>query len=242
MAEALFQSIEIETLSYCNLRCATCPVAVAPRERTVMPTETFRRLVDELAAVDYAGALSPHFYNEPFADGRLPELMAYAAMKLPRARLLVFTNATLLTRELFEAMPSAIAEYVVTTDDETIRAAFERLMAELDPAQRAKFRARSIAAGALFSRGGVVSLPGLRPVRRCSLPSRYCAVNAAGDVVLCYNDYLGKGAQGNIHRASLLEVWNAPDNVARRAAVARGEFSGEPCSKCETNVSQEELA
>jgi radical SAM protein with 4Fe4S-binding SPASM domain len=241
MQSVLFQNIEIETLSVCNLRCGTCPVSLHPRKPLALGEAAFRRVVDELASVDYAGTFSPHFYNEPFADSRLPELMRYAADRLPRAALLIFTNTTLLTRDLFEKMPAAIREYLVTVDEEAIRLSFERLMRELTPEQQRKFRARSIAQNGLFSRGGSVQLPGLKRVKACSIPSQYCIINAAGDVLLCYNDYFCKSVLGNINDTPLLEIWNAPANVKLREEAAAGAFQGEPCAQCESNVPQEAL-
>lgn len=237
MTVELFQSIEIETLSFCNMRCGTCPVALHPRPRQAMSDATFRSVVDELAGIGYAGAFSPHFFNEPFADERLPELMAYAAKQLPRATFHIFTNTTLLNRRLLERMPASIRSYIVTIDNGQIRRSYERLMAELDDDQRALFFPRSIADGKLYNRGGsVAAQPGLRKVLRCRVPAHYCCISGNGDVPLCYNDYFGEHVLGNVNQTPLLEIWASQKFQDLRHAIAEGRHEGLLCARCTSNI------
>lgn len=237
MPVELFQSIEIETLSFCNMRCGTCPVSLHPRQRQAMSTEVFRSVVDELAAVDYAGAFSPHFFNEPFADERLPELMDYAVRQLPRATFHIFTNTTLLDRRLLSRMPKAIRSYVVSIDNDIIRHSYERLMAELDTPERALFFPRSISDGKLYNRGGSApAQPGLRKVARCRVPAHYCCVSANGDVPLCYNDYFGEHVLGNVNKTPLLEIWGSQHFQDLRRTIAEGRHAGLICARCTSNI------
>lgn len=63
--------VSLETVTTCNQKCYFCPVSVAPREDEEMSTETFARIVGELA--EYRDSIDGVFlqsYNEPTIDRR----------------------------------------------------------------------------------------------------------------------------------------------------------------------------
>ena len=231
----MFKAFEIETTTVCNLKCANCPVATRPRKPALMPEPLFRKAVDELAGLGFSGDFSPHFYNEPFADRRIVDLLGYAADRLPDARFVIFTNATLLTPDLFRAMQAAcpVAEYVVSIDEPVIEKAVTVLKRELSPGEGGLIRTRRLADGFLSNRGGLVE-PGDDLVHpgRCMMARDYMVVNAYGDVVLCYNDYLGSETFGNIGEQSLMDIWNREDFRAVREDAANGVFHTDLCRAC----------
>ena len=207
------------------------------REKHYLEEEYFYRLIDELASIDYSGSLSPHFFNEPFADHRLPELIRYAADKLPHARILIFTNTTLLTTELFRKMPNhRIDSYIVTTDNRIIEKSCTRLLNQLDPFEQSKIQTRSVSDCGLYNRGGLVStIPYTSRIEKCVIPEQYCIINAWGDVVLCYNDFFSENAFGNIKNESLMDTWNRPEFTQIRQQIAEGVFDLPLCQRCEAN-------
>lgn len=92
------RTIQVETQTGCNADCVFCDYGTSsvgqPSGR--MEPELFRRIVDECAA----GGLrrfSPYLTNEPLADDRLPDLLAYAGRALRRAKIVVTTNGHFLT-------------------------------------------------------------------------------------------------------------------------------------------------
>jgi MoaA/NifB/PqqE/SkfB family radical SAM enzyme len=52
----------------------------------------WRKIVDDLAAVRFAGRIGPYFYGEPLLDKRLESLVAYARARCPYAEIQVNTN------------------------------------------------------------------------------------------------------------------------------------------------------
>ncbi|MEW6659108.1 MAG: radical SAM protein [Thermodesulfobacteriota bacterium] len=99
--------VQVQTINKCNRSCAFCPSEKFPRQLEFMSLETFQRVLDELAALGFAGRFSPYLQGEPLLDNRLPQLLSMARATLPRAKLLIQTNGDPLTVEkglaLFEA-------------------------------------------------------------------------------------------------------------------------------------------
>lgn len=72
----LLKYVAIESNTNCNQSCYFCPVSVAPREKYLMPTELYERIISEVAA--YRSTIEAVFminYNEPTADPRFVELV-----------------------------------------------------------------------------------------------------------------------------------------------------------------------
>ncbi|GIX49442.1 MAG: radical SAM protein [Candidatus Tectimicrobiota bacterium] len=99
-AVALFTRIQIQTVSWCNRSCAFCPSGKFPVPKAFMPLEVYRRVIDQLAELEFAGRLSPYLMNEPLLDKRLPELIAYARQRCPQSWIAINTNGDALSESL----------------------------------------------------------------------------------------------------------------------------------------------
>ncbi len=94
------RTVQIQTITGCNADCFFCPYgstqAHQPRGR--MPAKLFRALIDECARYPVR-RISPYLMNEPFLDPQLPERLRYIRRRLPRAKLVLTTNASMLRPE-----------------------------------------------------------------------------------------------------------------------------------------------
>jgi MoaA/NifB/PqqE/SkfB family radical SAM enzyme len=92
----LLKYVSLEAHTVCNQACYFCPVSVDPREDYFMPTETYERIVGELAAWrDTIEAVFMISYNEPTLDKRFVEqVRTIKQAGLPPA---VLTNGSGLT-------------------------------------------------------------------------------------------------------------------------------------------------
>lgn len=215
----LFETIEVEISSGCNLRCVTCPNKDHSRPDVSLPTEVIWAIVAELKSLDFAGNFSPHFYNEPLLDPRLPEILEHVRHELPQVCTTLFTNFTLMTPEMYRRLAQSVDSFVVTVDEPSIRLKVERIRAQLTEVESSKLRVRSLEGAGLSNRAGAVDVgeaPGRR-LTQCNFPEHYLVVDAYGDVHLCCNDYFGKALFGNVRERSLLEIWRSPAFVAARA-------------------------
>ena len=90
--------IQIQTRTGCNGGCVFCPYEESHDAvpQGVMPDDLYARLVDEIARDGSARRLSPFLMNEPFLDRNLLEKARLMKRRVPRARVLVTTNAGVL--------------------------------------------------------------------------------------------------------------------------------------------------
>lgn len=95
--------VSLEAHTVCNQSCYFCPVSVAPRESHFMPTETYERIVRQIAELgEPIEAVFMISYNEPTLDARfVDQVRAIREAGLPPATL---TNGTGLTPERVDAL------------------------------------------------------------------------------------------------------------------------------------------
>jgi hypothetical protein len=95
--------VSLEAHTVCNQECYFCPVSVSPRKPYFMPTETYERIVGEIAALDEPiEAVFMISYNEPTLDNRfLDQVRCIRDAGLPPSTL---TNGTGLTPQRIDAL------------------------------------------------------------------------------------------------------------------------------------------
>ena len=231
-----FLRLEVETSTGCNRRCPFCPVATAPRPDHRMPEDLFLSIVDQAAQMGFRGRFSPHFFGEPLLDPRLPHLLGETRRRLPRARIVVYTNGDALTPDLALNLLDAGTDLFVVTFEDRESAAFGRTRAALRPwTVRRRFLVRRFPrdVAAPYNRGGAVRIPGPpRRRRACFAAASTLVVDAWGRVRLCFNDYRGEVTWGDLAHERLEDVWHRPAYARLRQDLLRGEFTTATCRAC----------
>ncbi len=97
--------IQLETVTKCNAKCPFCPQHEIVRDPARMPTDTWRKIVDDTRG--WGVTYRPFLTNEPFVDKRQPEIVRYIKENDPTARVEFNTNGELLTEELSLALLEA---------------------------------------------------------------------------------------------------------------------------------------
>jgi MoaA/NifB/PqqE/SkfB family radical SAM enzyme len=94
------KTIQIETFSGCNAACIFCDWRInkdtVPRGK--MNDTLFRKIIDE-CALHSVQRISPFLTNEPLLDKALEDKLIYIRKKIPRIRLVLNTNGSLLSEE-----------------------------------------------------------------------------------------------------------------------------------------------
>jgi len=90
--------IQMETVTKCNAKCPFCPQNEIVRDPARMPTETWRKIVDDTRG--WGITYRPFLTNEPFVDNRMPEVVRYIKGNDPTARVEFNTNGELMTEKL----------------------------------------------------------------------------------------------------------------------------------------------
>ena len=114
-----FNDINIEINTGCNRRCEYCPNSKFERGllkyEKFMDKRLFKKIINELSAINFAGRISPQCYGEPLLDKRVIELMSYANKKLPNVCLVMITNGDFLTIDLYNKLINAgIKKFIIT--------------------------------------------------------------------------------------------------------------------------------
>lgn len=240
----MFNNINIETTTLCNRRCSYCPNSIFDRSlkqnEKLMPEEMFKKIINDLQMIKFTGRISPHFFGEPLMDKRLVRFMKYAHDVLPKAKLVIYTNADLLDTTMLENLYHVgVNHYVITLhgNDKQKEINKKRINA-LE--KYIKENKRNIDINLinftektyLSNRGGLVKVK--KTIKKCSFqnPTNPLVIDYKGDVLLCCNDYLGNVSFGNIASDSLLDIWNR-DNFKRiRKDISRKIFKLNICKKC----------
>lgn len=228
----IFTALDFEINSHCNLECSYCPASFKNgRGKNLMPFDTFKKAIDDLSKINYSGRISPHFFGEPLLDERLPELMAYARKKLPKAQIVIHTNGIRLSKEKYQQCINAgVDGFLVTQHTKKMP---KNVVDIIDSkfSKHGTIKVRSIEDLTLFNRSGLVKPKKERKMNRCYYLSDEISITHSGNVV-CTNDFGETHIFGNVNESSLLDIWYSKEFVTVRNELKRGVFKLDMCKRC----------
>jgi radical SAM protein with 4Fe4S-binding SPASM domain len=226
-----------------------------------MSIETYQRVLDELASLDFSGRFSPYLQGEPLLDSRLPDLVALARQTLPRAKLLIQSNGDALTVEkgltLFKA---GLHKMIVNCYDhhgdhvsrvQNIAREMARKHCGLRYTKSDFYHMIRAENHAKISQEITIedktwwkentgenwagNIPGAieEPLRKsCSRPFEQLYVQFNGDVVLCCCDWRGEVIFGNLLESSLLEIYSGRIASQYRENLSQKNRKMKLCEVC----------
>ena len=236
--------IQVQTCSWCNLRCGFCPNITEHANRTqeLMDRSVYDKIIADLKQIDFSGMFIPYLMNESMLDPRLVELVSYARRELPKAYILIDTNCTLLTKEKLKTLIDAgVDDIRLNCYSEDMYERMMALVATLDNREPVRYivpyykeRERS----AYYNRGGnidvhnrVDQIPDLK--MRCLKPFNQMFVNFRGDALVCCSDWQYRIVMGNVQKESLMNIWNNARYALYRNLLCKGERRQlDLCNKC----------
>lgn len=238
----LFKYCEIETINRCNGTCSFCPVNRNddPRELAKMTKELFKKIIDELAQMEYVGKLALHSNNEPFIDDRIIDFARYARIRLPQAYIFIFTNGSLLTLDKLIEIEPYLDKLIIDNYNDALE--LNNVPALLNEYCKTKpyldrkieFRLRKMNE-VLSTRGG--SSPNKRNTKsiscQCLLPFSQVVIRPDGKLSLCCNDALGKMTMGDVSESTLFEIWTSQKYMKIREMMRVGRKEIELCRYCD---------
>ena len=239
---ALFDTVNIETRSVCNGKCAFCPASQPGlRPDRHMPWSTFQTVIDQLAVLRFPGEIAFYINNEPLLDKRLPEMIAYARQACPAASLTVSTNGILLTldraRELFGAGTDRLLVNLYTPDQSWYPRVHEIARELPEPLWKKTYVFLRRVDDTISNRAGSSpNLPQLAQSVRafCELPFNQINIATDGQVGLCCQDYFFSENLGNVTEQQLLSIWFGPKyRRIRDALLDYDRTATRICSVCD---------
>lgn len=241
--QPLFSSVEIEVINKCNGVCPFCPVNKYsdPRELKRMSTKLFKKIIDELGAMNYSGRLALHSNNEPFLDNRIIEFAKYAREHVPNAYIYMFTNGTLVTLDKFNEIIPYLDRMIIDNYNDELKlhknAQLINQLCRKDPTldKKVEIHVRKVHE-VLNTRGG--QSPNNQRKRTlvmsCILPYKQIVIRPDGRISLCCNDPYGKNTLADLNKMTLKEAWHSERYEKVRRTLRSGRRSINLCRYCDT--------
>ncbi|MBQ6995891.1 MAG: radical SAM protein [Lachnospiraceae bacterium] len=241
--QEIFSHIEIETVNRCNGNCDFCPVSKKndTREYMKMSRQLFESIIEQLAEMDYSGKLALFSNNEPFLDDDIISKHKYARQRLPKARMHLFTNGTLLTLDKFIDIIPYLDELVIDNYQQELKlikpcVEIVRYCEEHSELKKKVTIVLRKPHEILSSRGG--DAPNREEMRTypsdtCVLPFKQMIIRPDGKVSLCCCDPLGKNTLADLNKETLFEAWNNQRYKMVRECIQKGRKEWKHCEKCD---------
>lgn len=237
-----FETIALETTTYCNLRCSFCPNSKYDRglekNKKLMDERVFRKIIDELSEIRFRGKVLLFSYGEPFTDERMADWISYTRKKLPKAQIEINSNGFLMSVERYkEVVKSGVDKINVTQYGQVmppnVKKVYEYLKTR--PKSENKITYRTLNLNELSNRGGEIEVENSvnEEVPICMYPKAYAlTIDYKGNMVLCCNDYHGNIVFGNLGEKKLIEILKNSDFYKIMNEIRRGVYRLDICKKC----------
>ncbi|MCH5342442.1 MAG: SPASM domain-containing protein [Acetatifactor sp.] len=210
--------ISIETINRCNSTCDFCPANKNAEKRPFkkMSDELFQKIIAELADMDYSGYLNLYVNNEPFIDVRIEDLYKYAKDNLPNAKMLLYTNGTLITQDRFHKIIPYVDKMIINNYSETLE--LHSNLKELIECVKSspELLSKDIIIQIRYIHEILTNRAGFAPNKKtgrinhkiCIMPYTDIIIYPDGVIGLCCSDAIEKTNLGNVNYSSLQEIWS----------------------------------
>jgi len=215
----LFENIQIQTISWCNIKCNHCPNSIIERPKKSMKIEIYKKILNELKELNFSGRFSPYLMNEPLLDPRLPDLVRLAKNKLPKAKIYVNTNGTLITKDKLLELNEVGIDYLYIkcyfnkkqydrVKNLVVLLSLKNSKIEVIPEYLTKSKKE------YYNRGGNIYLEKQNNNNKiehtkltCERPFIQMYINYLGKAILCCSDYRFEVVLGDISKETLIDIW-----------------------------------
>lgn len=128
-----FTKVQIQTTSYCNASCVTCPYPATSETQSMgrMSADLFESIVQQIAGRGVERT-SLFLMNEPLVDKRLEDFTVLLKRHEPRTKATIITNGTLLDGARARALAAAGLDEISVSVNGFTAAAHESTMVGLD--------------------------------------------------------------------------------------------------------------
>lgn len=246
MDEAPLVHINLETINKCNGTCSFCPnnKYVDKRKAKRMDTKTFEKVILDLEDRHYNGVLSLQGNGEPFLDKDMTDRILYAREKLPDAKLIIFTNGSLLTEDILDKIAGKLDTLYINNYCESYRLN-ERSKMVYDYVKKNpdKFGNMKIQIEYRY-RNEVLSTRGGYSPNKCNHKKKVCKslcilpyletyIFSDGSVGLCCCDVRKTYNFGNVSDNTIFEIFNGARLMDIRKKMKEGRDGLEFCKFCD---------
>lgn len=250
LMQSLFNHVEIELNTDCNLKCPYCPVSKIDRGKHRMNWETFNIIIESIANIEwddfwkfeFTGKIGLHMYGEPFKREDLLKHVKFVRRKLPKCKIIISTNGTLLTeKKILEMFENGVNELDISEHTGKFNKNILNFLEKYpNYSPRINYNFFPNENTKIFNRGGTISEKDYPPLKdmkfikssHCSFAASMLEINWKGDVILCCNDYKNEYRFGNVKDRHLLDIWFDVKYLKIKHNILKGDFEFNICKNC----------
>lgn len=241
----LFQFVMLETVNRCNGECDFCPANKHAEKRPYMKMsdETIDKVINGLKEISFKGTIFPQVNNEPFLDKRMPDILRKIKSELPKCKIVIITNGTVLTGEKLLHLASYIDECVI--NDYSERYALSEHIRDIYrfvKTHREDFKDVNVIINRRYSHEILATRAGSAPNKKkknnnvsapCIYPFSDMIIFPNGNVGICCNDCFETTSFGNVNEEALVKIWRSESYKNVRKAMEKGREVIAFCQNCD---------
>lgn len=235
--------ISIETINRCNGTCDFCPANrnLDKRPFQKMSERLFQKIIRELKDIDYDGYLNLYVNNEPLIDSRIEVWYAYAKEQLPNAKMLLYTNGLLMSKERFDKIVPYVDKMIINDYSEKLKLHENISLLYSYIKSKPEYRKRDIKIQIRYIHEILTNRAGNAPNKKkkkkihwgCIMPFTDMTIFPNGVVGLCCSDVLEKTNYGNIKDTDLWTIWKSSEYQSLRKVIGEDRENYEFCKGCD---------
>lgn len=259
----LFDTVYFEVRTKCNGRCEFCAASVKNdiRQDTMMPRETYDKVISQLNEINFSGRVAYHVNNDPLIFPHLLEFVVHARRELPNAWIQILTNGKSLSVMKAEDLVRAginelTVNYYMKNTDEDFSPKLYQIRNEILPKYynhdqireshgpskdgakvfRYNLIKRNIS-DVLTTRAGSSPNKGKKstqPRGFCEFPFTQFNITTDGRVSKCCAEFYFADSMGNVNEESIIDIWKGEKFSHIRRCLLKGRRKAlENCKNCD---------
>ena len=259
----LFKAVYFEVRTRCNGRCEFCAASIQNDTRgdTMMPRETYDKVISQLKEINFSGRVTYHVNNDPLIFPHLVDFVDHARRELPHAWIQILTNGRILTVKKAENLIQAginelSINYYMNDLDKDFPIKFYKIRYEVLPryfnnnqikeghgpirGEEREFKFNLIKrniSDILTNRAG--SAPNKKqktskPRGFCDFPFNQFNITTDGRVSKCCAEFFFSDPMGNVNEEKILDIWEGEKFKHIRKYLLKGKrYVLEHCKNCD---------
>jgi len=232
----MFNNVQIQTITGCTRLCPWCPNSKLKPRKKKMNIDLYRKIINQLAELDYEGMVSIYLMNEPLLDDNLRYKVQYAKKLLKDCHTNISTNGDLInsSRDVLNLLNSGLDRLSISCYNDK---AFNKFIT---------YKSKNIVVTnfneerrkGFYNRGGNIDINGKTTNNAantyCDRPFKCMYIDYLGRAILCCSDYKKEVIMGDVRKERLIDIWNNKKYEHYRTALSKKDRSSLAlCRSCD---------
>lgn len=205
-----------------------------------MEETLFLSIISQLKEINYGGYIGLYSNNEPLLDSRLLSFVKITKEKIPKAKLYLFTNGSILTIEMLDELMKFLDWITIDNynDNLVLNKSMKSIYINL---QNRSYKTRVYIYlrkknEVLSNRSGEANNRtnnGFKYKSPCLYPFEQVIVRPDGKLSLCCNDAVGNVTMGDLNNEKLIEIWRGKKYRVIRENMLKDRELNKLCKNCD---------